>query len=83
MSADTDLARELLTEQVLDATTLSEIQAARQALRAWIEAHPEYEGMGDAFEQLSLLQDIAEEQEAERAPSRTCLSVGVSSFRRR
>ncbi len=66
MKSDTEIARELLTEQVLDATTLAEIHAARQALREWIKAHPEDEGMGDAFEQLSLLQDIAEEQETER-----------------
>jgi hypothetical protein len=65
MNADSAPARELLTEQVLDATTLPEIHAARQALRDWIKAHPEDEGMSDAFEQLSLMEDIAKEQEAE------------------
>ncbi|HZO88619.1 MAG TPA: hypothetical protein VFB38_09805 [Chthonomonadaceae bacterium] len=36
-------ARERLHNQVLDATTLPEIVAARQALRDWIRAHPEDE----------------------------------------
>ncbi len=57
-----DLARERLTNHVLDATTLDEIRTARRALRNWIEAFPEEEGMSDAFEQLSLLEDIALEQ---------------------
>jgi len=59
-------AREALTEQVLDATTLAEVLTAQRALQEWIKAHPEDEGMSDAFEQLSLMQEIAEEQEAER-----------------
>jgi hypothetical protein len=46
-------------EQVLDATTLSEIEAARQALRDWIRAHPEDEDLSDSFEQLSLLEGAA------------------------
>lgn len=65
-----DLNRERLTNQVLDATTLQEIYAARLALKSWIENYPEEEGMGDAFEQLSLLEDIAQEEAkppAERA----------------
>lgn len=65
-----DLDRERLTYQVLDATTLEEIVAARLSLRAWIKVHPEEEGMSDAFEQLSLLEDIALEEAkpvAERA----------------
>jgi hypothetical protein len=61
-----DRAREALREQVLDATTLKEVLAAQQALREWIKAHPEDVGMSDAFEQLSLMQEIAEEQKAER-----------------
>jgi hypothetical protein len=66
LSTKIELARELLTEQVLDATTLPEIQSARHALREWIKAHPEDEGMSDAFEQLALMEDIAREQETER-----------------
>ena len=61
-----DEARECLTDQVLSATTLDEIHAATQALREWIKTYPEEKGMRDGFEQLSLMQDIAEEQEAER-----------------
>lgn len=63
MSIEIDRAREALTEQVLDATTLPEVLAAMQALRVWIREHPEDEGMSDAFEQLSQMKDIAEEQE--------------------
>ena len=65
-----DLNRERLTNQVLDATTLEDIHTARRTLRGWVEAHPEEEGMSDAFEQLSLLEDIALEEAkplAERA----------------
>ncbi len=66
MSSEVDQARERLTWQVLGATTLPEITAAKQALREWIKAHPEEEGMRDAFEQLYLLEEIAKEQEAEQ-----------------
>lgn len=71
MNRKLDKTRERLTGQVLGATTLPEIHAARQALRAWIAAHPEDAGMSDAFEQLSLLEDIANEQEAERQQKAT------------
>ena len=57
-----DLDRERLTNQVLDATTLAEIHIAHRLLRDWIEKYPEEEGMRDAFEQLSLLEDIALEE---------------------
>lgn len=65
-----DLERDRLTNQVLDATTLQEIGAARRLLQNWIKLHPDEEGMSDAFEQLSLLEDIALEEAkpaAERA----------------
>jgi hypothetical protein len=58
-------ARECLMDQVLSATTREEIATARQALREWIAQYPEEEGMSDGFEQLSLLQDIIEMQEAQ------------------
>jgi hypothetical protein len=64
-----ELARECLTWQVLSAKTLTEIKAAQQALRTWIEQYPEErEWMRDGFEQLSIMQDIAEEIE-ELTPS--------------
>jgi hypothetical protein len=67
MNPELDEARRRLTRQALSATTLSEIAAAEKALHDWIAAHPEErEFMRDAFEQLSLMQDIAEEQKAER-----------------
>jgi len=61
--------RERLTNRVLDATTLPEIEAARAALRDWIRRHPEDAGMCDAFEQLAMMQEIAEaERSAVPAP---------------
>lgn len=65
-----DQNREHLTNQVLDATTLEEIGTARRLLQNWIKAYPDEEGMSDAFEQLSLLEDLALEEAkpaAERA----------------
>ena len=68
MNPERDIAREILTEQVLDATTLPEIASAKQALRDWIAAYPEEAGfMRDGFSQLYLLEEIAREQEAERS----------------
>ena len=65
MSIDIELQR--VVEQVLDVTTLPEIAAAKQVLREWLKQHPEEEGMRAYFEQLYLLEEIAREQEAERA----------------
>jgi len=64
-------ARKRLITQVLDATTLAEVSAATMALSQWMDAHPDDWGMADAFEQLSMMQDIAEEQEAARRPLAT------------
>lgn len=62
-------ARERVCEQVLNANTLPEIEAAKQVLRGWMRAHPEEQGMRDGFEQLYTIQEIIEEEEAKRAPS--------------
>ncbi len=59
-------AREAVTKKVLSARALPDILEAQQALRAWIKAHPEDEGMRDGFEQLSLMQDIAEMEHIEQ-----------------
>lgn len=69
MSGDQGVAREILLERILDATTLSEIEGARQALREWVRAHPGDEGMSIAFEQLSLLEDAAREEAGRRRQS--------------
>ena len=58
--------RERLLNQVLDARTLTEIDAATHALREWLRQYPEDTGLREGFEGLSLMRDIAEEQEAER-----------------
>jgi hypothetical protein len=68
MTGDLDRARQVLTEQVLDATTLAEVEAARQKLREWIEVHPEErEWMRDGFEQLAQIEESARFQAVERA----------------
>jgi len=58
--------RERILDEVLDARTLQEIAAAAQELRGWLRRNPEDTGIREAFEGLSLMRDIAEEQEAER-----------------
>ena len=58
--------RKCILKQVLDARTLPEIDAATETLRAWVRRNPADVGIVEAFEGLSLLHDIAEEQEAER-----------------
>ena len=59
--------RERVLDQVLDARSLTQIGDAEQALRTWLKRNPEDTGIREAFEGLSLMRDIAEEQEAERA----------------
>ncbi len=60
-------ARDRVTDQVLQANTLSEIEAAKQVLRDWLKAHPEEQGMRDGFEQLYTIQEIIEDEDARRA----------------
>jgi hypothetical protein len=60
---DITAAREAVTKMVLSARRLPDIMEAQQALWDWIRVHPEDEGMRDGFEQLSLMQDIAEEEQ--------------------
>ena len=48
--SDVDEARELVSEQVLSANTLTDIEAAKQVLREWMKAHPEEQGMRAGFE---------------------------------
>lgn len=70
MKYATDPERKRVLTQTLDARTLPEIEAATQALRAWVRQNPDDIGIVEAFEGLSLMRDIAEEQEAERVSSR-------------
>lgn len=50
----------------LSATTLAEIQHARQVIREWQTAHPEEPKMYDVFEQLYIMEDAARTIAAER-----------------
>lgn len=67
--------RESILSQVLDARTLAEIDAATCALRQWLERYPEDAGIREGFGGLSLMRDIAEEQEAEREQEAKRLSA--------
>lgn len=60
-------ARRRVNEQVLQANSLVEIEAAKQVLRDWLNAHPEEQGMRDGFEQLYTIQEIIEDEDARRA----------------
>ena len=62
--------RERILDQALDARTLPEIAVATRELREWVRQTPDDIGIREAFEGLSLMHDIAEEQEAECAHSR-------------
>lgn len=63
LNFDMNEARERLSEQVLSANTLPEIEDAKKALREWMRAHPDEQGMRDGFEQLYTLQEIIEAEE--------------------
>ena len=65
---DMNEARERLSEQVLNADTLSEIEDAKKVLREWMWAHPDEQGMRDGFEQLYTIQEIVEAEEAAASP---------------
>ena len=58
--------RQYIIDLVLDARTLPEIENAWQELRQWLRLHPEDVGIQEGFESLSLMRDIAQEQQAER-----------------
>lgn len=58
--------RERILDRALDARTLPEIAIATHELREWVRQNPEDFGIREALEGLSLMRDIAEEQEAER-----------------
>ncbi len=66
MISELDEQRERVVDLVLGAITRDEIAAARQALHSWLSEHPEEEGMRHGFEQLSLMEDAAADQEADR-----------------
>lgn len=58
--------RKQLINQVLSATSLTEVNAAMNALDRWMEQHPDDIGIVDGYEMLENMQEIAEAQEAER-----------------
>ncbi len=57
--------RKRVLYQALSARTRLEIDAATHALRLWVAEHPDDLGIVDAFEQLSLLEEIVSQQGAE------------------
>ena len=57
-----DPRREALLDQVLGARSLAEIAAARQALRRWVQEHPDDLGIVDGFEALATMEECAGEE---------------------
>lgn len=49
--------RQQVIEQVLDAATLEEVEAAISSLDGWMEAHPDDMGMEDGYEQLAIMKE--------------------------
>lgn len=49
--------RKRIMEQVLDATTLTEVKAATTVLDEWMALHPDDQGMEDGYEQLALMKE--------------------------
>jgi hypothetical protein len=71
---DRDAERETLLDQIVEARTLTEIAAAKEALHAWLQKHPDEPGMADAFEVLSHREDFARQQVPHAEPSRTVVA---------
>lgn len=69
MNNDLNEARERVSQQVLSADTLPEIEAAKQVLREWMKAHPNEQGMRAGFEQLYTIQEMIEAEEAAHSHS--------------
>ena len=77
MSRAEDPARDRLNRRVLSARGLPGVLVAKEALRQWMQDHPDDQGMRAGFEQLFLIREIEEwklanledwqaQQEAER-----------------
>lgn len=73
--ANQDFAREELLNQMVEARTLPQIEVAKQALRAWLQCHPDEPGMADGFEMLSHREDWAKIQSSQPAEMRETVPV--------
>ena len=61
------MTRDQVADQALSATTLEEIEQARQALRAWKAEHPQERILYECFEQLAMMEEAAHFMAAEKA----------------
>lgn len=61
--------RQRVLRQSLRARTLPEIETAAHELKQWIMEHPDDLGIVDAFEQLSMMEEIASEQGTSESPA--------------
>lgn len=59
--------RERVLDQALKARAFSEIATATRELDQWVDDNPDDLGILDAYEVLANMQEIAEEQQAERS----------------
>ena len=60
MSRAEDPARDRLNRRVLSARGLPDVLVAKEALRQWMQDHPDDQGMRAGFGQLFLIQEIEE-----------------------
>jgi len=63
--------RRRIIKQVLDATSLAEIEAATEALDGWLMAHPDDVGIEDGYEQLALMRNAVLAIESEKSEPAT------------
>lgn len=76
-----DPARASLVRQIRSEDTLFEVRAAQSALRRWRHQHPQDQGILDAGEELSLLEDALMEDDSPPASRLPGPSGSVWSIR--
>lgn len=54
---ETKTERQQVIEQVLNATTLEEVESAITLMDRWVEAHPDDVSMEDGYEQLAIMKE--------------------------
>ena len=72
-----DPERERVLIQALSATTLEELKIATEELDVWVAAHPEDEGISDAYEQMALMELAAKEIAAQKEGRVTAPAAGT------
>lgn len=71
MNYENNPEREYIIDRALSARALPEIQAAAQALRQWIQTHPDDLSAEDALEPLAMLRRGLEAEQKTAIPAGT------------